>query len=94
MTKPVTISKPKHIGGYTVFVLKVNDGRKYPYSGIILKGTWGKYEDVNDISRHVKELYQFPTTQRLMIKAREIIALRMKGSWGKYPPGRAVFGDR
>jgi len=94
MTKPVTISKPKHIGGHTVFVLKVNDGRRYPYNGIILKGTWGKYEDVNVPSRHVKELYHFSTTQKLMIKAREIIMLRMKNSWGNYKPGVAVFGDR
>ncbi len=94
MPKPVTISKPKHIGGHTVFVLKVNDGRRYPYNGLILKGTWGKYEDVNDVSRIVKELYHFTTTQKLMIKAREIIALRTKGSWGHYAPGVAVFGDR
>jgi hypothetical protein len=94
MTKPVTILKAKYIDGHTLFILRVNDGRRHPYGGIVIKGKHKEYSAVNNIDIHVKEFYNFRTAEKLTDVAKKVVELRAKGSWGKYPPGRAVFGDR
>jgi hypothetical protein len=93
MTKPVTVFKPKHIGGQTLFILRVNDGRRRAYNGIIIKGKHSNYSAVNDISLHIKELYQFTTAEKLTSVARDIIALHKAGATRVKYAG-AVFGDK
>ena len=94
MAKPVTILKAKHIGGNTLFILRVNDGRPHPYGGIVIKGTHSDYKAVNDTSIHVKEFYSFASIEKLVKAATQVIELRAKGSWGKYPQGVSVVGNR
>jgi len=93
MTKPVTVLKSKHFGGYTIFVLRVNDEIRYPYGGIIIRGIHNNYSAVNDVSIHLKELYNFRSLDKILSVAKDIISLKNEGKTRVKYAG-AVFGDR